>query len=193
MLLKKALIYPKDCPQAELLCQQLREAGCDASFLRDGEVREEADLLVLCPNLGALEALDDGEIGSGHDFDRMERLLSAQLSGMKRCIDSAVPFLSTGGKRIAFLTEEASSISRCKDRDRFAEHMLLSAVNMLAKMTFNRLRPLGFTVRCFAPSPGLTAAQYILQDFCFDANEPTVHSEENRLVLRNGSFVEIPW
>ena len=98
-----------------------------------------------------------------------------------------------GGKRIAFLTGTESSVSLCRDRDRFGAHMLLAAVNMLAKMTFNRLRPLGFTVRCFALSPGIAPGRYMLQDFCYDAAEPPVHSEENRLTMRDGSMLALPW
>ena len=156
-------------------------------------MRENTDLLVICPDLRGLEELNAGEIGKGHDFDRMEAVLSERIFEMRHCVDSAIPFMSEGGKRIAFLTSASSSVSMCQDKDHFAEHMLLCAGNMLSKMTFNRLRPLGFTVRCFAPSDGISAAEYLLQDFCYDENEPVVHSEENRLVMRNGMFVEIPW
>ena len=193
MKCQKVLIYQDGSDQAAALCQELRAGGCEVSHVRSGEVREDADLLVVCPDLGGLEKLNDGEIGTGLDFDRMETVLSEKLFSMKHCVDSAIPFMREGGQRIAFLTSAASSVSMCPDCSQFAEHMLLAAVNMLAKMTFNRLRPMGFTVRCFAPSAGMTAGQYILQDFCYDANEPTVHSEENRLVMRNGAFVEIPW
>ena len=169
------------------------EGSARAAYLQfTGDVVTE-DLLVLCPDLSGLELLYDGDIGTGHDFDRMESLLSEKIFEMKSCIDSVVPLMQEGGKRIAFLTKEESSIALCADSEQFAEHMLYAAVNMLAKMTFNRLRPLGFTVRCFAPSAGLTPGQYLLQDFCYDANEPTVHSEENRLVMRNGRFIELPW
>lgn len=193
MTCQKALIYPEGVNQAAAFFQELRAGGYEVSYVRDGEVRENTDLLVICPDLGGFETLHDGEIGTGHDFDRMEAVLSEKLFAMKCCVDSAIPFMRGGGKRIAFLTSAASSVSMCSDCSQFAEHMLLAAVNMLAKMTFNRLRPMGFTVRCFAPSAGMTAGQYISRDFCYDANEPAIHSEENRLVMRNGAFVEIPW
>ena len=193
MKYQKVLIYPESANQAAALFRELRTGGYEVSYVRDGEVRENTDLLVICPDLSGFETLHDGEIGTGHDFDRMEAVLSEKLFAMKHCVDSAIPFMREGGKRIAFLTSAASSVFMCTDCSQFAEHMLLAAVNMLAKMTFNRLRPMGFTVRCFAPSAGMTAGQYILQDFCYDANEPAIHSEENRLVMRNGAFVEIPW
>ena len=193
MKCQNVLIYKEGADQAAALCQELRNRGYDVSYYQLGAVQTEPDLMVLCPDLSGLELLYDGEIGTGHDFDRMELLLSEKLFEMKDCIDSVAPLMQEGGKRIAFLTKEESSISLCSDSEQFSEHILLSAENMLAKMTFNRLRPLGFTVRCFAPSTGVTAMQYFLQDFCYDPKEPTVHSEENRLVLRNGQFVELPW
>ncbi|MDE7186821.1 MAG: hypothetical protein K2O13_04860 [Lachnospiraceae bacterium] len=40
---------------------------------------------------------------------------------------------------------------------------------------------------------GLSCGDYITMDFCYDEQEPYIHSEENRYVIRDSVFREISW
>lgn len=67
---------------------------------------------------------------------------------------------------------------------------------MMEKLYFNQLRPEGFTFRCFGSSEeegGITAGEYIMNALCYDPKEPYIHSDENRLVMRDHHYREIPW
>ena len=93
------------------------------------------------------------------------------------------------------ITESGSSISWTKETDDFAYHMSLAAIHMMEKLYFNRLRPEGFTFRCYAEegSGGICGAEYIERGLCYDEKEPYIHSDENRLVMRDRYLHEIPW
>ena len=67
---------------------------------------------------------------------------------------------------------------------------------MMEKILFNKLRPEGFTFRCFCADPqekGICAGEYIARGLCYDEKEPYIHSDENRLVMRDCRLREIPW
>lgn len=157
--------------------------------------REEKklDILVL---LASRHAKDDGEIGKYHDYDDILRVLDYNINGLRQVIENALPLLRQGEKkRIAVITESRSSISWTKETDDFAYHMSLAAIHMMEKLYFNRLRPEGFTFRCYAEegSGGICGAEYIERGLCYDEKEPYIHSDENRLVMRDRYLHEIPW
>lgn len=39
----------------------------------------------------------------------------------------------------------------------------------------------------------MCAAEYIVSGLCYDEKEPYIHSDENRLVLRDAYLREISW
>lgn len=139
---------------------------------------------------------DDGKIGSGRNYTQMLDMINQSILWLQALFDVAIPLLRNGyKKRIALLSHTNGSISITEDVEDIAWHMILSSYHMMMKNYFNLLRPEGFTFRCFALNHGdaFSAAEYINTDFCFHSRVPFAHSEENRIVLRDGRFREITW
>lgn len=152
------------------------------------------DLLVLNAPTGCSTA----ESLSSKGTDYLLALLDEQIFGVQSLIQASLPLLRKGEmKRIGMITSTASSIRLCQDTENFGEHMTLAGINMVGKIYFNRLRPEGFTFRWFCDNPehkgGIKAGGYLLMNFCFDPKEPYIHSDENRLVMRDAYLQEISW
>ena len=152
------------------------------------------DLLILS---SGLHAPDDGAVTSGsrHDCDALLGTAMKNVGGVFSVLTAALPCLEAGrARRIALLYDENPAISCQTDCGEYAFHMSEAALGMMQKLFFNRLRPAGFTFRSFVGGAGgMSAKEYILGDFCYDPEEPYIHSEENRLVTRDGLLRELPW
>ena len=139
----------------------------------------------------------DGTIGEKHDWEAILTLLSEQMNGTQNAIDAALPLLRQGDlKRIGMITKKESSVSYCRDDRNYGQHMVWAGLNMMGKLYFNLLRPEGFTFRWYCAEEnagGMSAGEYLLSGLCYDANEPYLHSDENRLVMRDSYLREIPW
>ena len=111
-------------------------------------------------------------------------------------VEAMLPFLRSGKKRLGLITSATASIREPGETRDFAFAMTQAGLHMLWKLYFNKLRPEGFTFRVFCPcvdGTGLCAGQYMQMDFCYDAREEYIHSEENRIVMRDGQMREISW
>lgn len=139
----------------------------------------------------------DGAIGEEHDWEAILARLSGQINRTQNAIDAALPLLRKGGlKRIGMITRKESSVSYCRADNNFGRHMAWAGLNMMGKLYFNELRPEGFTFRWYCAEKnagGMSAGEYLLSGLCYDANEPYIHSDENRLVMRDSHLREIPW
>ena len=205
--MKTAFLFDMKMPGARRAADWLQKNGYQVDGAVTGELTEEAlqqlerrtlDLLVICPDTdyGAC----DGAVGSGRDYEKTAEFAAGRMAEIHEVLERSIPALDRGGeKRIAFLTHACSSINWCQDTTNYAAHMILTGINMQAKLLFNRLRPQGFTMRCYAVSEenpqteGITPGDYTILNFCYEADEPAVHSDENRLVMRDRFFREIPW
>lgn len=140
---------------------------------------------------------EDDPIGGTHDYEGLTELLTCQTTSSMTMVDRVRPLLEKSNfKRIALLTKEEASINYTQSSQDFGRHMMMAAMNMQMKIIFNRLRPAGFTFRCYAEgdhTPGISAAKYFLMNFTYDPDDAYIHCEENRLVMRNGLMQEIPW
>lgn len=139
----------------------------------------------------------DGTIGEKHDWEAILARLSEQMNETRNAIDAALPLLRKGClKRIGMITKKESSVSYCRDDSNYGQHMAWAGLNMMGKLYFNMLRPEGFTFRWYCGEEndgGMSAAEYLLCGLCYDANEPYIHSDENRMVMRDSYLREIPW
>ena len=139
----------------------------------------------------------DGAIGEKHDCEMILEVLSRQIGRMQDAIDAALPLLRKGDlKRIGMITRKDSSISHCKADRNYGQHMTWAGLNMIGKVYFNLLRPEGFTFRWYCAeenSGGMSAGEYFLSGLCYDAGEPYIHSDENRLVMRDAHLREVAW
>ncbi len=130
------------------------------------------------------------------DYQDMGRVFQQDLCGAHTLVEATLPLLRLGKKRLGLITSAATSIREPQEAHDFGFAMTQAALHMLWKLYFNKLRPEGFTFRCFCPNPdgsGLCAGEYMHMDMCYDPREEYIHSEENRLVLRDGHFREISW
>lgn len=150
------------------------------------------DMLVL----GVPPCTEDGPIGTGHDLDAMLDQLVYLGRGTANLVEACLPKLRKGMKRIACITEpEGSHFLGC-EAGNLLRHQMLAALNMLGKELFNKLRPEGFTFRwfCEGDTPGpMGAGEYLLARLSYHPDEAAIHSDENRLVIRDGALREIPW
>ena len=159
----------------------------------------EGRLDLLLFGAGSPEA--DGVIGSGHDTAQLLDCVSDAIYGMQEAVEAMLPLLRKSTmKRIGMITYRCSSIGYCENRKDFGRHMSLAGLNMEGKLFFNRLRPEGFTFRWYCAQEeetsgeeGICAAEYMKLGLCCDEKEPYIHSDENRLVMRDRHFREIPW
>lgn len=172
------------------------EKGQDIkSLLKDIDQREgKLDILLL----GVDERISqDGVIGEKHDCEMLLGALSGQIIRVQEAIDAALPLLRRSDEKcIGMITKEESSISNCKDDRNYGQHMVWAGLNMVGKLYFNLLRPEGFRFRWYCAkdnSGGMSAGEYLLSRLCYDAEEPYLHSDENRFVMRDAYLREIAW
>lgn len=138
----------------------------------------------------------DGNVKKEHNYADISRIFEYNVQGTREIIEGMLPLLRKGKKkRIALVTSKNSSIGETQDKENFAYHMSISAINMMMRIYFNQLRPEGFSFRCYAVegTGGLSGTEYINLDFCYDEKEPYIHSEENRFVMRDSHLREIAW
>lgn len=148
------------------------------------------DLLVL----GTPVCADDGVIGTGHDDAAMLDTILYSARGNLNLAEACLAHMEGGMKRIACITQRESSNAWSEGMDSLARHQALAGLNMLGKILFNKLRPQGFTFRWFCEGAGgMRAGEYLFSALCYDAEEPYIHSDENRLVMRDGLLREISW
>lgn len=130
------------------------------------------------------------------DHQEISRVFDQGVNGAHELVEAVLPFLREGKKRLGLITSASTSIREPGETRDFAFAMTQAGLHMLWKLYFNKLRPEGFTFRVFCPNEdgsGLCAGQYMRMDFCYDVREEYIHSEENRIVMRDGSLREISW
>ena len=158
--------------------------------LKEGKL----DILLLGANN---QITEDGPIGDTHNMNQLLSLLDEQIYDMESVVEAAIPLLQKSDlKRIGMITETTSSIGYCSDQQNYGQHMVLAGLNMMGKIYFNRLRPDGFTFRWYCADSntgGISAGEYLLTGLSYDPKEPYIHSDENRLVMRDRYLKEIPW
>ena len=129
------------------------------------------------------------------DFEELSKGLSIHVSSLLESVKAAIPLFNKDGlKRIALITDKYSSIRESCETEDYAYHMLEAAANMMMKLLFNIYKPEGFTFRCYADSKeGIPASEYLLTDQSYIETDAYIHSDENRLVMRDGLLREISW
>ena len=136
-------------------------------------------------------------IGLGElDYTDIVKTYDTNVGATFELIEIMLPLLRAGKKRIGLITSASTSIRCVTETEDFGYAMSQASLHMMWKQYFNKLRPEGFTFRCFSPNKdgsGISAGKYMQMDFCYDPNEPYTHSEENFIVMMDGLFREIPW
>ncbi|MBE5804884.1 MAG: hypothetical protein E7316_10290 [Clostridiales bacterium] len=163
-----------------------------ANVLEAIKTEEKLDLLIIQATARGQNVQPLGQL----DYKDISQVFDQGVNGAHELVEVMLPFLRKGKKRLGLITSADTSIRDPRETKDFAFAMTQAGLHMLWKLYFNKLRPEGFTFRCFCPNPdgsGLSAGEYMHMDFCYDAREEYIHSEENRIVLRDGCFREISW
>lgn len=130
------------------------------------------------------------------DYEDIAKIFDVNVGATFELVETLLPLLRAGKKRIGLITSSSTSIRCVTETEDFGYAMSQASLHMMWKQYFNKLRPEGFTFRCFSPNgdgSGISAGGYMQMDFCYDPGEPYTHSEENFIVMRDGWFREIPW
>ncbi|MBE5779544.1 MAG: SDR family oxidoreductase [Clostridiales bacterium] len=163
-----------------------------AKALEAIQAEGKLDYLIVQATVCGENAADFGKL----DYDDISKAFDQGVNGTHDLVESLLPFLRQGKKRLGLITSSATSTRDPKETQDFAFAMTQAGLHMLWKLYFNKLRPEGFTFRVFCPTEdgsGLCAGKYMQMDFCYDAREEYIHSEENRIVMRDGLMREIAW
>ncbi len=158
-----------------------------------GREQGKIDMLVLS---AGRHCACDGKITERHDYEKLMDVLDENVIGTLEVVKSATDLLRVGGgKRIALLTERDSGINLTRRESDYGYFMSLAALNMMEKVLFNTFRPEGFTFRCYAADGigGMSPESYLLSNLCDDPEDAYIHSDENRIVMRNRKLCELPW
>ncbi|MBR1931886.1 MAG: hypothetical protein IJ833_10535 [Lachnospiraceae bacterium] len=157
------------------------------------------DILILSiPEWGGeADALRGKTIWDGIDESVLLDILSYNVNNVLQTVRAAIPFLRKGAlKRIVLLTDPTASIRETDEETDYAYHMSQAAAGMIMKILFNTYRPEGFTFRCYADDgrrAGISACEYLLTEQSYIETDDYIHSDENRLVMRDGLLREISW
>ena len=180
---------PRDVAGVETLVLDLLDREAVEHF---ADTFDDLDLLVL----GVPPCSSDGPVGTGHDLDAMLEELVWLGRGTENLVEACLPRLRRGMKRIACITEPEGTHSLGCEAGNLLRHQMHAALHMLGRELFNKLRPEGFTFRwfCEGDTPGpMSAGEYLLAQLSYHPDEAAIHSDENRLVIRDGFLREIPW
>lgn len=161
------------------------------------QMGESLDILVLsmpshCENGEAGKTIKDILA-----YDALLDTLSGNISGVLQTAQAFIPLLrNSAPKRIVLLTDQDASIRETQQETDYAYHMSQAGSNMIMKILFNTYRPEGFTFRCYADGDcpgGMSAAEYLLTEQSYIETDDYIHSDENRLVMRDAYLREISW
>lgn len=172
---------------------------------------EHVDLLI--NNAGVMTPTGTRSIREEQDYDEMHRLFRVNAMGPLRVVETLLPLLERGQlKRLCFVSSEAGSINRAERKSWFGYCSSKTALNMGARLLFNRLRPRGYTFRLYHPGwmrsymsgdknstaelepeeAAVPALAYFLRDRAHDPHLAS-RNDEDRLVMRDWRGVEWPF
>lgn len=83
--------------------------------------------------------------------DVLRQLCQVNSVGALRVVESFLPVMRRGMKRLCFVSSEAGSITVAHRKDGYAYCMSKASLNMAVKLMFNELRPQGYTFRLYHP------------------------------------------
>jgi len=113
-------------------------------------IADRVDLLV--NNAGVISPTVERAVGEGLDYAEMHREFDVNALGALRVVEAFLPLTDQSTmKRLCFVSSEAGSITRCERQAWYGYCMSKAALNMAIKITFNRLRPEGYTFRVYHP------------------------------------------
>lgn len=199
---ERLFIVPQDVSSDESIQESVRYVS---------NVEDHLDMLI--NNAGVISAAMYSTIKEAQDYEEMMRLYNTNALGALRVVEGFLPLLDKGQmKRLCFVSSEAGSINACERTSWYGYCLSKTALNMGAKILFNRLRPEGYTFRLYHPGwvrsymsgkkdlqaelepeqAARYAVEYFLRNRSYEPGNEG-RSDENRLVMRDWRGREWPW
>ena len=92
-----------------------------------------------------------GTFGEGYDFTRFSNPYFINSLGALRLVQSFLPLMQEGMKRLCFISSESGVVSVSHRTEPSGYGMSKTAMNMGLRLMFNQLQPMGYTFRLFHP------------------------------------------
>lgn len=117
------------------------------------DVAQHTDHLDLIINNAGVMAHDgDNTIEQPFDEQAIVDCMQVNTFGPMRVTEIFLPLLEKGrGKRLCYVSSEAGSVGECFRDRMYGYCMSKGALNNAIAITFNYLRPKGYTFRCYHP------------------------------------------
>lgn len=155
------------------------------------EKNESLDILFILIGLPPMKVIDYEQLAT--DYQEV-------AIGLLHAVSCKLARMETGTKRICLIIPKSASNNAAAGETTVGgwERIVYAACDMAVKTLFNKLRPLGFTFRVYGVTDmtdereAACAADYCLADRSFE-EWSLIHSDEERLVMRDCMEREIPW
>ena len=135
---KTKALYPK-----QLFLIPLDVSDTESVKRAYSAVAEKIDVLdILINNAGIIK--DDS-------YESVLDTFNVNALGPVRMVETFLPLMDKGMKRLCFVSSVAGSITAAHRTDNFAYCMSKTALNMAVRLMFNSLRPRGYTFRLYHP------------------------------------------
>lgn len=93
----------------------------------------------------------DAPLGETPDTASLLKAVSTNSISSLRCINTFLPLLEKGEKRLGFVSSEAGSVECCARGGLSNYSVSKTALNMAIRLLFNELEPLGYRFRVYHP------------------------------------------
>lgn len=116
------------------------------------EIKEMTNCLDLLISNAGINGKLDGEVIMESNYDYMMRTYSINSLGAVRLVEQFYTMMEGSDiKRMCFVSSEAGSISQAWRNDNFGYCMSKAALNMYVRLIYNRLKPMGYSIRLYHP------------------------------------------
>ncbi len=214
--------YMPNWPQLSLLSERYPEKlhvipldvssdeSVKSAAMQVSSIADHVDILI--NNAGIISRYNELNIREQLNYEDMHRMFDVNALGPIRMVEAFLPLMDKGRlKRLCFVSSEAGSIGACTRNVWYGYCMSKAALNMAVKITFNKLRPEGYTFRLYHPGWMRTymsgeknyqadlepeeAAVYALQYFLSGTPyaEKDICVDEDDLVLVDYKLNKWPW
>jgi hypothetical protein len=136
-------------------------------------------------------------IESEIDYDALIIAYQYNCLGVLYAVNTFMPLLEKGElKRICVVTTKDASINSCEGVSDYGAHLSRAPLNMAMTQLFNQLRPEGYTFRLYCKDTvsgnDAWAVDYFTRARSYEP-EDLMHSDEERLIMRDAYAREVPW
>ena len=112
-----------------------------------GRIAGTLDIVVNNAGIGGRMGTIDDEVY----YEKAKNIFSVNSLGPLRVVESCLPLMKKGKKRICFISSEAGSVSVCSRTEGYSYTMSKTALNMGIRHMHNQLQADGYSFRLYHP------------------------------------------